>query len=343
MALYRKRSTGETLECFFSGASDQNPDRSVLEGLLVCIREEYGDTYIDKRVYDLDWLMAETVAGRLLTAVTLTESGEVAACICLRENPPFYGVGDLCMHVVRKAYRGCGIGTPLVAWVISMPEAQRFSAIGSHNATFHTMSQRESYACGLRPCGMLFDLYRSRGFVHSHANVGEKLSYAVAAMPLDRREVRLCMPEEHKDFAAAYYREVGVPIRFIPEEEPTSTSDLTVLEDEAHHTLTLCLERCGADLEERVSALLADCEGCPLQTAAACLELSSPAAPWGYRVLTGLGFRFSGLQPFCRGKQYLLMHHPMGVEIPFDRMQIDPAYQAMFDDVRASFPNRREN
>lgn len=343
MALYKKKSTGETLACFFSGASDRDPDRAVLEGLLVCIREEYGDTYIDKRVYDLDWLMAETVAGRLLTAVTFTEKGEVAACICLRENPPFYGVGDLCMHVVRKAYRGYGIGTPLVAWVISMPEAERFSAIGSHNATFHTMSQRESYACGLRPCGMLFNLYLSRGFVHSHANVGEKLSYAVAAMPLDKREVSLCMPEEHRDFAAAYYREVGVSVRFLPEGEPLLASDLTVLKDEAHHTLTLCLESCGTDLEEQVSVLLAHCGEQPLQTTAACLELSSPTALWGYRVLSGLGFRFSGLQPFCRGKQYLLMHHPMGVEIPFDRMQIDPAYQAMFDDVRASFPNRREN
>ena len=56
------------------------------------------------------------------------------------------------------------------------------------------MSQRESYACGLRPCGMLFGLYLSQGFVHSHTNVGDKLSYAVAAMPFDRREVCLCMP-----------------------------------------------------------------------------------------------------------------------------------------------------
>ena len=343
MTLYRKKTTGETLACRFAGASDRRPDKAVLEGMLACVREEYGDTYIDKRIYDLDWLMEETIAGRLLTAVVFAENGEAADGICLRENPPFYGVGDLCMHVVRKAYRGYGIGTPLVAWVIAMPEAERFSAIGSHNATFHTMSQRESYACGLRPCGMLFNLYLSRGFVHSHANIGEKLSYAVAAMPFDRREVSLCMPEEHRAFAADYYRSVGVPVRFLPEGGPAPASDLTVLEDEAHCTLTLCLEACGSDLEERASALLAHSKDRPMQTAGACLELSSPSAAWGYRVLTGLGFRFSGLQPFCRGKQYLLLHHPMGVEIPFDRMHIDPAYQAMFDDVRASFPNRREN
>lgn len=343
MALYRKKTTGETLECTISGASDRRPDKAVLEGLLVCIREEYGDTYIDKRIYDLEWLMEETTAGRLLTAVAFTGSGEAAACVCLRENPPFYGVGNLCMHVVRKAYRGYGIGTPLVAWGIGMPETERFSAIGSHNATFHTMSQRESYDCGLRPCGMLFNLYLSRGFVHSHTNIGEKLSYAVAAMPLDRREVSLCIPEEHRAFAEDYYRSVGVPVRFLTEEGPASASGLTVIDDKEHCALMLCLESCGTELEERVSALLAQCEGKPMQTVSACLELSSPSASWGYRVLTGLGFRFSGLQPFCRGKQYLLLHHSMGVEIPFDRLHIDPAYQAMFDYVCASFPNRRES
>lgn len=328
------------MDCSFSSASDKHPDQAVLEYLLICIREEYGDTYIDKRVYDLDWLMAETAAGRLLTAVTVTSAGDPAACICLRENPPFYGVGDLCMHVVRKAYRGYGIGTPLVAWIIAMPEAKRFSAIGSHNATFHTMSQRESYSCGLRPCGMLFDLYISRGFVHSHPNVGEKLSYAVAAMPLDRQEVSLCMPEEHRGFAEAYYGSVGVPVRFITEAGPAPVSALTALENETHCTLTLCLEGCGEDLKARVSELLASYSGRRLQTALVCLELSDPSAAWGYRVLTGLGFHFSGLQPFCRGKQYLLLHHPMEVEIPFDQMQIDPAYQAMFDDVLVSFSNK---
>lgn len=337
MKQFRKKTTGELLECSFAGASDRNPDKAVLEGLLACIWEEYGDTYIDKRVYDLDWLMAETAAGHLLTAVAVTAGGEAAACICLRENTPFYGVGDLSIHVVRKAYRGYGLGTPLVAWIMDMPETKRFSAIGSHNATFHTMSQRESYSCGLRPCGMLFNLYLSRGFVHSHANIGEKLSYAVATMPLDRREVSLCPPEEHRAFVTDYYREVGVPVRLLTAEGPARESGLDAWEDEAHRTLFLCLERCGSDLEEQVSALLKQYGEEALQTATACLELSSPTAPWGYRVLTSLGFRFSGLQPFCRGKQYMLLHHPMGLEIPFERLCIDPAYEAMFRSVRAAF------
>ena len=338
MVVYKGKRTGEELHCTFLGASDLRVDRSVLEGLLLCIREEYGDTYIDRRIYNLAWLMEETRAGRLITAIAVTDGGEAAACICLRENPPFYGVGDLSMHVVRRAYRHYGIGTHLVAWLMAMPEAERFSAIGSHNATFHTMSQRESYACGLRPCGMLFNLYLSQGFVHSHANIGEKLSYAVAAMPHERRGVRLCMPSAHQAFAQRYYQSVGVPVCLIPAGGPAAVSDMTVLEDPAHHTLTLCLERCGADLKEQVLALLERHQDEPMQTAAACVELSSPTAAWGYQVLSDLGFFFSGLQPFCRDRQYLLMHHPMRVKIPFDQMKIDPDYQAMYEEVRASFP-----
>lgn len=337
MELFTNRKTGKTLRCSFAGASDASVDRRVLEGLLTCIREEYGQTYIDRRIYDLDYLTAETAAGRLLTAAAFDERDQIAACICLRENPPFYGVGDLSMHVVRRPYRGYGIGTRLVTWVMAMPEASRFSAIGSHNATFHTMSQQESYAGGLRPCGMLLDLYLSQGFVHSHANVGEKLSYAVAALPLDRREAALCPPEETRAFTASYFESVGVPVRFLQEEPPAAASELEITEDEDHRTTTLCLARCGADLSARAAAALSAHRGRPLQTAAACLELSDPAAPWGYRTLRALGFRFTGLQPFCRGRNYLLMHHPMGVEVPFDQMQIDGAYREMFNAVRALF------
>lgn len=337
MERYINKHTGEVLNCTFAAASDLHPDRAVLEGLLTCLREEYGDTYIDRRVYDLDWLMAETRAGRLLTGVTFTEGGEPAGCLCLRENPPFAGVGDLCMHVVRKAYRGCGVGTPLVAWLMARPETARFSAIGSHNATFHILSQRESYACGLRPCGMLFSLYLSRGFVHSHANVGDKLSYAVAAMPLDRTPVRLCLPAHWRAFAEEYYASVHTPIQWVEEEAPAERSDLAVLPDETHCTLTLHLRRCGADLGERVSALLAEYGPRPMETVSLALALSDPAAAWGCGVLEALGFRFSGLQPFCRGEQYLLLHHPLSVPIPFDGMQIDSAYQPMFQAVRAAF------
>ena len=74
-----------------------------------------------------------------------------------------------------------------------------------------------------------------------------------------------------------------------------------------------------------------------METVSLALALSDPAAAWGCEALERLGFHFSGLQPFCRGEQYLLLHHPLSVPIPFDRMLIDPAYRPMFQAVRAAF------
>jgi hypothetical protein len=241
------------------------------------------------------------------------------------------------MHVVRKAFRGCGISVPLVKWIMQAPETARFSALGAHNATFHAISQRESDACGLRPCGMLLNLYRSQGFVHSHANIGEKLSYLVATKPLDRSEVTICPPAEHRGFMEDYYRSVDVPVRFQAEGEVPSESELEAMQDENHHTLTLLLNVCGQDLETRAAALLERYRDLPFQTVTACLDLTHPAAPWGYRVLTGLGFRFSGLQPFCRGRQYLWLHHPLAVTLPFDKMYVAPTHEGVFRYVRKNF------
>jgi hypothetical protein len=224
-----------------------------------------------------------------------------------------------------------------VDWICHRPEISRFSAIGSHNATFHTLSQQESYACGLRPCGMLLNLYLSRGFVHSHTNIGEKLSYLVATMPLDRGEVALYSPTELRNFIEAYYQSVDVPVRFLPEGEAPPESTLEALQDENHHTLTLLLNICGQDLKARAAALLEQYRNLPLQTATACLDLTHPSAPWGYRILTGLGFRFSGLQPFCRQRQYLLLHHPFRLALPFDQMCVATTYEGVFREIQNSF------
>ncbi|MBQ2830715.1 MAG: GNAT family N-acetyltransferase [Oscillospiraceae bacterium] len=330
MREFVNRKTGERLRCTFVLACQSASNDAVADGLIECLREEYGETYVDKRVYDRAWIAQEVAAGRLLIAAALDESGTAAAYICLRENPPFYGVGDLCMHVVRKRFRGFGIAAPLVSWIIEQPEADCFSAIGSHNATFHTISQRTSYICGLRPCGMEFGLYKSEGFIHSHENIGAKMSYAIAAMPRGRQTVSLCPVEGYGDFLEEYYKSVDTPIQWITPAPCAAKSEVDAMQDTAHSALLLYTQRCGADLGELVTSQIKRYESDPLQTLTACVELADPCAQWGCDVLERLGFFFCGVQPFCRGKNYLLFHHPMQVNIPFDALCIDGQYERMY-------------
>ncbi len=330
MREFVNRKTGERLRCTFVLACRNTPNDAVLDGLIECLCEEYGKTYVDKRVYDRAWMAEEVEEGRLLIAAAFDESGTAAAYICLRENPPFYGVGDLCMHVVRKRFRGFGVAAPLVSWIIERPEADCFDAIGSHSATFHTISQRTSYLCGLRPCGMEFGLYKSKGFVHSHENIGAKMNYAIAAMPRRRDPVILCPVDAYSGFLEEYYREVGTPIHWVDPASFPEKSEADAAQDASHSALLLCTRRCGADLEEIVTAQMKRYEKDPMQTVTACVELSDPCAQWGCTVLEKLGFFFCGVQPFCRGKNYLLFHHPMQTHIPFDALYIDEQYARMY-------------
>lgn len=340
MALYLQK-TKQHVRFQFLCSADLSSAQAALDGLRLCLREEYGDTYIDRKVYDRAWLENEAAAGRLVCALAQTDAGEPAACLCLKESPPFYGVGDLSMHVVRTGFRGFGLGTTLVHWLMARPEATRFTAIGSHNATFHVLSQKESYAGGLRPCGILFSLYRSEGFVHSHANVGRKLSYAVAVRPQGVSEAALCPPEAHRDFLLDYYHQVGTAVRLLAAEGPADVSRLEVLDDMVHNSLLVSVTRCGADLGEQVAWLLEERASRPLQTATVCLDLTDTAAPWGCEQLCALGFFFAGVQPFCQRRHYLLLHHPMGVEIPFDEMLVAPEYEGLFRYVQAQCLKRQ--
>ena len=102
------------------------------------------------------------------------------------------------------------------------------------------------------------------------------------------------------------------------------------MQDTAHSALLLYTQRCGADLGELVTSQIKRYESDPLQTLTACVELADPCAQWGCDVLERLGFFFCGVQPFCRGKNYLLFHHPMQVNIPFDALCIDGQYERMY-------------
>ena len=340
MLTFKKRNGEDFLCCEFRTAVPGRIDRQVLEALSVCIREEYQDTYSDARLYDVDALVSMVEEEKLMTAAAIREDGEPVAVINLKECPPFDGVGDLSMHVVRRGFRGYGVGTPLVQYIVNLPETGRLTGMISHSATFHSISQHESFRVGLRPCGALYSQHDNALLSHSFDKVGVKQTFLVAARAGSKRDAgMLYLPREHRDFAADCYRSMDVT--YCMAEQASCLAEDTQLQfwQDAHHqTLTIKADRCGKDLKEKVEELLRRWEGsCPLETASIFLNCSDPSAQAGYRILRELGFRFAGLHPLCRSGEYLILHHPMKVEVPFDQMYVDDGYRVVFDYLRNHF------
>lgn len=340
MLTFTSRTGAEPLRCTFETAARGRKNRQVMEALSLCMREEYGDTYSDTRVYDVDALERMAAEDRLITSAALREDGEPVAVINLKECPPFEGVGDLSMHVVRRPFRSYGVGTPLVRHIVNLPEADGLTAVVSHSATYHSIAQHESFRAGLRPCGALYGLHINALLSHSFEKVGVKQTFLVAACPKGKRQAGvLFLPEEHRDFAADCYRRMGVAFRMAEELPPLAESSrLQLSQDGTHQTLMGTVDVCGMDLKERVNPLLEYWRGrCPLETVTVFLNGTHPTAGRGYRLLRELGFRFAGIHPLCRNGEYVILHHPMGVAVPFEQMHVDDSYRTVFDYLKAHF------
>ena len=337
---FKSRDGGSSLRCVFRSATAGCPDRQVLEAMSFCMGEEFGQTYSDPRVYDVDALVHMVKTGRLITCAAIREDGDPVAVISVKECPPFQGVGDLSMHVVRQPYRGFGVGTPLVQFIMDLPETKALSSVISHSATYHSISQHESYRVGLRPCGALYSFHINALLQHSFQKVGAKQSFLIAAKAEKKRHAGLIFPPpEHRDFILDVYRSLGVDCTV--GEAPLPPSGPTVLrlqEDALHQLLVGKLDRCGPDLAQLAEGYLNLREsGSPLRTATLFLNLQDPAAPFGYQLLTGLGFRFSGLHPLCGEGEYLILHHPLEVQVPFPEFRVDDKYLPVFDYLRDHF------
>lgn len=340
MLTFQNRKGDDSLRCTFRTAVPGKIDREVLEALAFCIRDEYQDTYSDPRLYDVNTLVSMVEENKLMTAAAIREDGEPVAVINLKECPPFEGVGDLSMHVVRRKFRGYGIGTPLVQYIMGLPETGWLTGIVSHSATYHSIAQHESFWVGLRPCGALYSQHINALLSHSFEKVGVKQTFLVAACTRGKLDAGvLYLPREHRDFAASCYRSMEAACCIA--EEGSCLADDTQLQfwqDEIHQTLMAQVNCCGEDLKEKVGSMLNVFGArCPLETATLFLNCSDPSAEAGYRILRDMGFRFAGFHPLCRSGEYMILHHPMQMEVPFDRMHVDDSYRAVYDYLRNHF------
>lgn len=331
---FSNRSTGEKLLCRFAVCDPNKPE--TIRWLQECVRDEYGESYPMKCIYDTQ-LFAAKLRGDDMTAIlALTEENEPVASLALAPSGDLKGVRELTMHVVCRRYRGFHVGTALTKALIEQPEVQKLCSVTAHAVTFHPKAQHQTLSCGLVPTGFLFMVHSNRILHHTFSVEGvDKQSLAVAVKAERKRNAgTLYAPSEHRAFIESIYHRLGVDFVFAEGSEPKGECRISSKQDEEHHTRTLMLYCGGAGLEERLDAYL-NAEHFPDQTMSVFLDMNSPSAPFTYQLLKDRGFIFSGLQPLCENGEFIILNHPMGMRVPFERLSIDDGYKELFDYIRA--------
>lgn len=303
--------------------------------LQACIRDEYGQTYPRKEVYDQSALSAQIENRQLVAMLAVSQDGDPVSSLVLSPCGGLADVPELTMHVVRKQYRGFGVGTSLTKAMLGLPISKNYSAVTTHSVTFHTMAQHQTLNCGLIPSGFLFLVHSNLILQHSFDTKGcIKQSFAVGVYPERKTNAGVIYaPDEHKDYIKKLYSRLNACFSFSEGLQNVGESQIHTNYDDIHNTFTAEIFRGGDDIEAWARELL-DKPHHPHQTVNLLLDLNDPGAACTYETLAKKGFIFTGMHPLCGNGEFMLLHHSMDLEVQFDKLCIDDGYKEIFEYIK---------
>ena len=314
------------------------------EGMIACIRDEYGNTYFKRGFYDLAYLREEAESGHITFLVARTRAGEIAGMMILKEFYPRESMCEIASQIFRKKYRGYGLAMPFFEYGMEILLERDYSAAYCLPVVFHDTTQKLLYRLGLRATGFVLNVFDMAHIVHSYKNGrNTKHSQGIQIRAVGKKNAgTVHIPGEHRQFCRQIYESLGVACCMDEENgggeaKLPPVSELSYVQDERQSSLQINICRIGSDLPERMAIMH---EKLPLggkQTANVFLNISDQNAVWAYDRLTDMGYFFTGLKPLCSENEYMVLHHSGEVEIHFEDYVVSDEFKKIMDYVKKSY------
>lgn len=299
------------------------------EGMISCIRDEYGDTYFRRGLYDPEYIRNRAKDGSIVFLVAVADDNEIAGMMILKEYYPRESACEIASQIFRKKYRGYGMAVPFFEYGLEILLSGFYSAILCLPVMFHNVTQRLLQRLKMHATGLMLNVFDISRVVHSYHNGrNKKHSQGIQVRALEKKDVgTLYIPEEHAVFCRCIYGTLGAVCRIAeieeqdteeePYEEFPTHSQLDYANDDVQKSLEIRVCQVGRDLEKQITQLYTRYPLKGRQTAVLLLNCNDAGAVWGYEVLKKMGYFFAGLRPLCGEREYMVMHHPGKVKIYF--------------------------
>ncbi|GLB30744.1 hypothetical protein LAD12857_26670 [Lacrimispora amygdalina] len=309
------------------------------EGMIACIRDEYGETYFKRDFYDPEYIKSESDNHHIKFLAAQTEDKEIAGMMILKQFYPEESMCEIASQIFRKKYRGYGLALPFFQYGLELLKARNYSAAYCLPVTFHHITQVLLYRSGLRAAGFILNVFDLDKIIHSYKNGrNTKHSQAIQIMALDKRDAgTLYLPVEHQKFAGMVYESLGVNYSFHEEKmisewgesDMPDYSDMTFSNDAVQSNLEIRVLLVGRDFKKRLLNLHRQFPLCRKQTASLFLNCNDCHAVKAYEILKKMGYFFTGLKPLCSEKEYMVLHNPGKVQIYFDDYMVSSEFASL--------------
>ncbi len=330
-------------------------------GMIACIRDEYGDTYFKTGFYDPEYLRKEAEEGVITFLIAETDEDGTIGMMILKEFYPKESMCEIASQVFRKKYRGYGLAMPFFEYGMKLLLSRNYSAAFCLPVLFHDVTQRLLYRLGMRATGLVMNVFDMDHITHSYNNGrNRKHSQGIQIRAVGKRDAGVVyLPEEHYAFCRDIYASLGAvftiataDIRRIPDSEDCAAWDRTgqlpvytemeYVNDDLQHSLTIDIRRAGRDLAKRITKLHTRYSLQGKQTAVIFINCNDPGAVWAYEVLQEMGYFFTGLKPLCSEREYIVMHHEGEVQIYFEDYWVSGEFANLIGYVETCYKKCRQ-
>jgi anti-sigma regulatory factor (Ser/Thr protein kinase)/RimJ/RimL family protein N-acetyltransferase len=303
-----------------------------------CVYKAYGYTYPGEHVYYPERVVTMNQSGELLSAVAVTQTGEVVGH-CGLSGQPGDRVMEVCQAVVAPAHRGRGVMKELVDLLMRKARRQGLAGLFVNSVTVHPFSQRATHRYGFRESALLLAYGPQQ--VHFREIMGQQLPqretvvYGYQPLGADHRS-RVFPPARHCSIIAQIYGNLGLDRELAtPDVSPPSyergLSGPCPFALSAHiksdmRTALIEVASYGPGIEHEVKNKLRDLCYERIAVVFLNLPLGAPQTAVACQHFEGLGFFFAGVLPRpaeeMEGGDWLCLQYLNGSRIDYDLLHI---------------------
>jgi serine/threonine-protein kinase RsbW len=299
--------------------------------LVRCFERCYGDSYVDPSFQDAERLRERVERGRLRSVVAVTPSGEIVGHMGLslrREGDTTVDAGNT---VVDPRFRNQQLAGRLGLALAKRCREEGFTAFHHYPTTAHPAVQKLAVRGGGIETGVMLDYipasttYRE---LDASADAGP-WAVVVVYQPIAKAPARTgFLPARYEKLLLELVAKTGLERRWQPPAPALAgETRLEPTSEPRRRLLRVHVERAGADLAERVRALLAEIR--EVDAVMLDLALADPGVSAAVEALRPTGFRFAALLPDFREGDLLRLQHLPG------RSGNLPRPEVATDDARA--------
>jgi anti-sigma regulatory factor (Ser/Thr protein kinase)/N-acetylglutamate synthase-like GNAT family acetyltransferase len=314
-------------------------------GIARCIYKTYRYTYPGENLYFPERIAAMNQSGEMISAVAVTEAGEVVGHSALSRQPGD-AVMELGQAVVNPAYRGHGIANKLFDRLVAEARRRELAGLCVETVTVHPFSQRASHKFGFFESALLLARFppdaQTKALAGQELVERETVFYGYLLLREEPCSI-VYAPAHHRPMLERIYGNLGLKRAFAPfpggaprlsgSRAPTELPNFTLSTQVLSLLQIAIIEVTGYGLGilPEVNGRLSELCHKGIAVIYLHLPLGDPQTAVLCRYFEELGFIFAGVlprpaEPAGQGempaRDLLCLHYLNGPRVDYDRLQI---------------------